>query len=474
MKLDGILHYFLALNFTLRVVMPHINGSHRNMSSRFEPRRIGLATAMPRGRAMSIPLSGTGGGGEFGAVIQDEDRTFSVTREPVAHRIVFTVAHDIFDHWFQLYMEGKEQDKTFDLKVQQELTRIKAKPELMRMSVFERAYGWAILVLGYADTAERLLEPVTNPQALQDVKAYGPCQIQKVEEVTISADKRYGLPLYYYIKQAGLATPLKIHYSRVIHFASRLLDHDWRGMSTLDPVWDDLVTLRNIRWGMGQTMYRYGHGFPDLTFTGAEKADIDAWTEEGYFSNLSARTYFAHNESQTIEFKGMAGKALDPMNYYLPIMENISAGSGIPLAILRGVQAGTLTGSEVNQQEYFALIGDEETYYETGIRELIKAIPNLVGEGEQQFKFKWMGGFQLDDLKQAQIDQVKAQTLQVKGDWMTRNELRALQDPSLPKLSKEQGGEELLSKGQQNLWGPNKMQGEKAPPPREPDTNLNK
>jgi hypothetical protein len=108
-------------------------------------------------------------------------------------------------------MEGKEQDKTFDLKVQQELTRIKAKPELMRMSVFERAYGWAILVLGYADTAERLLEPVTNPQALQDVKAYGPCQIQKVEEVTISADKRYGLPLYYYIKQAGLATPLKIH-----------------------------------------------------------------------------------------------------------------------------------------------------------------------------------------------------------------------------------------------------------------------
>jgi hypothetical protein len=225
---------------------------------------------------------------------------------------------------------------------------------------------------------------------------------------------------------------------------------------------------------MGQTMYRYGHGFPDLTFTGAEKSDIDTWVTDGNFENLSARTYFAHNENQTIEFKGLAGRALDPMNYYLPIMENISAGSGIPLAILRGVQAGTLTGSEVNQQEYFALIGDEETYYEMGIRQLINAIPKIVGEKERQFKFKWMGGFQLDDLKQAQIDQVKAQTLQVKGDWMLRNELRKLMDPSLPPLTKEQGGEELLSKGTQNLWGPNKFPTGNAPEQRQPDTNLNK
>jgi len=333
------------------------------MSNRFELKRIGLASAVPRGRAITIPFGGTGGGGEFGATILDDDRTFAVTREPVAHRIVFTVAHDIFDHWFQLYLEGKEQDKTFDTTVQQELTRIHAKRELMRMAVYERAYGWAILVLGYADVANSLAEPTASPQSLEEVKAYGPLQIDNVFEVKDKNDPRYGLPEYYFLKRVGSVAKLKVHYSRVIHFASRLLEHDWKGMSTLDPVWDDIVTLRNIRWGMGQTMYRYGHGFPDLTFTGAEKSDIDDWIEDGNFANMSARTYFAHNENQSIEFKGVEGKALNPMNYYLPIMENISAGSGIPLAILRGVQAGTLTGSEVNQQEYFALIGDEETYY---------------------------------------------------------------------------------------------------------------
>lgn len=405
-------------------------------------KRIGLASAVPRGRAITIPFGGTGGGGEFGATILDDDRTFAVTREPVAHRIVFTVAHDIFDNWFKLDKEGTKEDEAFDKQVQQELTRVKAKRELTRMAIFDRCYGWAILALGYEDATESLAEPTTDPQGLREVKAYSPVQVARIDEVKDREDPRYGLPEYYNVKRAGIATYLKIHYSRVIHFASNLLEHDWRGLSHLDPVWDDLVTLRNIRWGMGQTMYRYGHGFPDLTFTGAEKADIDAWVEAGNFANLSARTFFAHNEMQTIEFKGLAGHALNPMDYYLPIMENISAGSGIPLAILRGVQAGALTGSEVNQQEYYGLVSDEQSYYESGIRELI----NIVLGGEADFKFDWKGGFELDEQKKAQIELTKAQTLEIKGNWMLRNEIRKLQDPDLKDLSEEQGGNELLSK----------------------------
>ena len=415
--------------------------------NRFGLKRIGLATTVPTGRGIWIPQAGAGGGAEFGAQIHDEDRTFAITREPVAHRIVFTVAHDIFDNWFKLEREGKEQDETFDKQVQTELSRLKAKRELMQMAVFERCYGWAILVLGYADTAESLAEPLTEPQSLEEISAYSPVQVARIDEVRDKEDPRYGLPEYYNVKRAGIASYLKIHYSRVIHFANRLIDSDYKGLSVLDPVWDDIVTLRNIRWGMGQTMYRYGSGFPDITFTGAEKSDIEDFIHSGSFSNLSARTYFVHNEHQLLDFKGVAGRAIDPMNYYLPIMENISAGSGIPLAILRGVQAGALTGSEVNQQEYYGLISDEQSGYEQGIRELINIILKLNGFGEQtDFKFNWKGGFELDELKKAQIDQIKAQTLQVKGDWMTRNEIRKLQDPNLQDLSEEQGGEELLSK----------------------------
>lgn len=428
-------------------------------------RRIGLATAVPSGSSLLIPRSGTGGGGEYGADITDNLRTFAVTREPVAYRVVFTVAHDIFDNWFTLKLEGDEkgeESKVFDKQIQTELTRLKAKEELSRMAVFERAYGWAILVLGYEDSAESLVKPVENAGALREVKAYGPTQVMRVDEVKDKDDPRYGLPEIYSIKRAGIAAYLKVHYTRVIHFSTRLIDHDWKGKSTLDPVWDDLTTLRNIRWGMGQTMYRTGSGFPDITFTGAEQEDIQAWVDAGGFDNWNARTGFVHNEDQLIEFKGLAGRALDPMNYYLPIMENISAGTGIPLAILRGVQAGALTGSEVNQQEYYGLVSDEQSGYETGIRTLINVIRKFTETetgkqktdtpqtDKQEFTFEWLGGFELDEKKKAEIEQLEIQTLVAKAQFMTRNEVRKLIDPNLQDLSTEQGGDEILGRSNSN------------------------
>lgn len=414
-------------------------------------KRIGLATVIPSGSGMLIPRSGTGGGGEYGAEITDDLRTFAVTREPVAHRVVFTVAHDIFDNWFALKLEGDEkgeESQVFDKQVQTELTRLKAKRELSRMSVFERAYGWSILVLGYDDSADSLASAVEDPQALREIKAYGPTQVKRVDEVKDPEDPRYGMPEIYNIKRSGLAAYLQVHYSRVIHFSTRLLDHDWKGKSTLDPVWDDLTTLRNIRWGMGQTMYRYGSGFPDVTFTGAELSDINDFIDSGVFAELNSRTYFVHNEQQELEFKGVAGRALDPMNYYLPIMENISCGTGIPLAILRGVQAGALTGSEVNQQEYYGLISDEQSGYETGIRKLIDVLLKLgLPEGEiKEFEFEWQSGFELDEKKKAEIEQIELQTLLNKGQFMTRNEIRKLMDPNLPDLPPEQGGNEILGR----------------------------
>lgn len=414
-------------------------------------RRIGLATVVDSGQGMLIPRSGTGGGGEYGATITDDLRTFAITREPVAHRTVFTVAHDIFDNWFELQLEGDDtgdESQSFDKQVQTELSRLRAKRELSRMSVYERAYGWAIVVLGYHDSGKDLADPLEEPSALEEIKTYSPLQVQRVDEVKDKKDPRYGLPEIYNIKRSGIAAYLQVHYTRVVHFASRLVDHDWKGKSVLDPIWDDLTTLRNIRWGMGQTMYRYGSGFPDITFSGAELSDIEDFIDSGAFSGLSARTYFVHNENQEMEFKGTAGRALDPMNYYLPIMENISAGTGIPLAILRGVQAGALTGSEVNQQEYYGLISDEQSGYEHGIRELINAVLRVTTEDEQprDFMFEWQGGFELDEEKKARIAQIEMDTLVKKAQFLTRNEIRQLIDPKLADLSPEQGGDEVLGK----------------------------
>jgi len=383
-------------------------------------------------------------------------RTFAILREPVAYRVVFSISKAIFDNWFKLegsnYRtpstgEASESEKTkgneaFDRRVQKLLDKINAKEELTRMAVFERGYGWAIIVLGYSDPAESLAEPLTSTANLQEIKAYGPPQISEIKEVTDPNDVRFGLPEYYMLTRSGTAGTLKIHYSRVIHFATRLIDHDWKGKSTLDAIWDDLTVLRNIRWGMGQTMYRYGSGFPDITFTGAELNDIEDFIDSGAFSNINARTNFVHSEDQTLEFKGLQGHALDPMNYYLPPMEHISCGTGIPLAILRGVQAGALTGSEVNQAEYYGLISEEQSAYESGIRQLITA---LTGQ-DNDYTFNWKGGFELDEQKKQQIAYTRAQELDILWNFYKRNEIRKMIDPDAKELSPEEGGDDLKTK----------------------------
>lgn len=438
-----------------------------------------------------IPRGGVGGGGKYGERITDVMRTFAILREPVAHRVVCTVAKDIFDNWFTLELEdGKEEEnKTFDSVIQRELRRLRAKRECTIMSVMERAYGMGVIVLGFEDSTDSLEEPLDSPTKLQEIKAYGTPQITKVEvdkaeEKDGKPNPHYMLPKLYYIARKGVTRRLRVHHSRVIHFATRYYDPtkaEWQGQSVLDDVWDDLVTLRNIRWSMGQTMFRYGSGFPVFFFDKATKAQLQSWVDAGLFGDVSNRTYFVRNEKQDIEFKGLAGRALDPMNYYLPPMEHISAGTGIPLAILRGVQAGALTGSEVNQMEYYGMISDEQSAYEPGLRKLIDLIRLFavqqdkdkfknVGERKLQeaiiavahastfigldavtlpketelpgFVFNWRGGFELDEEKKQRIALMRAQELQIRGQWRSINEIRKMEDADDVGIGDE--GEKLL------------------------------
>lgn len=423
-------------------------------------RRIGLAGTITRGRGIFLPRSGDiGGGGEYGAIITDDARAFAILREPVGFRIVVRVAHDIFDNWFNLELkEGNPKaSEEFDQKVQKKLSSLNAKAEWSRLATYDRGFGYGIMVLGYVDEGETLADPLKNPTQLLDIKAYAKTQITSVKKVKDETDPRYGLPELYYIQREGITAKLKVHHSRVIHVATRLYEKsDWEGRAVLDNFWDDMVTLRNIRWSMGQTMFRYGPGFPDLTFTGAEQEKIDEYIESEAFKNITARTYWVHSDDVSMEFKGAAGRALNPMLYYLPIMENISCASGIPLAILRGAQAGALTGSQVNEREYYSIISDEQSAYEPGIRELINIILQLetqeaIATDQEAPKipdwtFNWKGGFELTEEQKADIELKRLEAIykKVALTRFTHNEVRKMIDPSLDELSEEEGGDEIV------------------------------
>jgi hypothetical protein len=367
----------------------------------------------------------TGLGAEFGQKLTYENITFALKREPVAHKIVFAVAHDIFDKWFEVepLEEGVDKEK-FNEKVQRVLLELDAKNVFTQAAVYERAYGWSIIVIGCKDRAPSLADPLLNPQEIVSLEPFTPTMISDVKINENEKSPRFGLPEIYKIKITE-TSEVEVHYSRVIHFATRKIEPGYKGISVLEPVWDDLTVLRNIRWGMGQTMYRYGSGFPVVTIKGATKEDLKDYQSE--WGPLYARTSLWCDENTTIEFKGLAGRALDPEPYYTPIMENISAGTGIPMPILRGAQAGTLAGSEVNEREYFKLISDCQSRYEPGIMELIDRLMETGQLPDMHYRIKWLGGFQINPRDEAATELDKNRSLQVRSNWLTVNELRKLE-----------------------------------------------
>jgi hypothetical protein len=388
-------------------------------------RRIGVDTSTD---TVGIRGAGASSQADFGEPISEEDLLFAVQREPVAYRIVFQVAHDIFDNWFKAEDTAEKPDPDFDKQVQMVLARLNGKSVFTQMAVFERLFGWSIIVEGYADHGKTLEAAVESPQEIRDIVAYSPLQfsVQTSDEETEEKSERFGLPVLYTLARTGI-NQVKVHFSRVIHSATRLLTHPYKGISVLEPVYDDLTVLRNVRWGLGQTIFRYGSGFPDVEVQGATKKILDDLEESQQFKSLQSRTYFLHSEKTKLDFKGLAGRALDPEPYYLPIMENISAGSGVPLAILRGAQAGELAGSEVNEREYFKLVSDAQSRYEPGIRALIDALIacGQVKTNVKDYKIVRLGGFEVSEKDKALVELNLAQAREKKSAWMTIDEIRA-------------------------------------------------
>lgn len=377
--------------------------------------------ALDQGGSIRIPQASTALGAGFGDPITDSDREWAVTREPIAYRVTYMVADDVFDKWFTVddpRTEGGDPD--LDRKVQTELRRLEAKSSLSNALALERTYGWSLVIgaFGDASTTADLSKPLREGSELVDLAVYPKARVTSIESEKDPESPRFGEPVIYNVDR-GSGRRLRVHYTRTILIQTRPT-----GLSVLDPIWDDLTNLRNIRWGMGQTVYRYGSGFPVITLNGKTLEQIQAYLDSGYFQNLMSRTYLLKNESIEIEFKGVAGSALNPEPYYKAILENLSAGTGIPEAVLRGAQAGAVTGSEVNERSYFKVVSSIQSKVEPYIRQLVAWVLKQAGVEVDDFEVNWRGGFEPSEKDRAQAELMYQQARRLEMAYKTVDEVR--------------------------------------------------
>jgi hypothetical protein len=422
-------------------------------------------------QSIQIPQVDTDEGAGFGDTIADSDRAFAAMREPVAHFLTFGVAADITEKWFIINdPDTEESDPALDRTTQSALDKLQFKKHLTEAIESERVYGESLLVGGFSDakTVGELKNPLKSGSELLQLAVYPTTKDNlKFKEFEVySKDQdpnspRYGEPVTYKLNRGG-GSYLIIHYTRVCQVKTRS-----SATSVLDPIWDDLTCGRNIRWGASQWMYRTGGGFPVVGFPAGTTADeLETYHDTAAFRNLMSRTAIFvsqnstnENDGMTFEFKGAAGHALDPMPFFKTNIEQIAIATGIPQAKLVGAQAGAVTGSEVNMQDYYKVVSREQAKIEPVVRwvvnrlaesgqlTIVKAAVDRRSEGYQvgllkkmlrrvirrdyrhktaeNYVIEWNSAFELSELDTAQVEQLQVQANQGKLDYMTIDEVRA-------------------------------------------------
>jgi len=380
------------------------------------------------GAALDIPRTPLSKGAKFGETITAQALTFAVRREPVAKKLVMDIAEDLFDKWFTVDEIAKSEQqtqsgKTLDENVQTILENLNAKSIFTRAVQHERRYGWSIVVLGFKDNA-KLEEETKNPTEIDHLATYSPRAVTVEKEDEDPKSERFGLPLIYKIDR-GKNQSIRVHYTRVLHIATRLDEHPWAGVPVLETIWDDMTVYRNMRWAAGQVYWR----MPGLMVFTLPK-DYTPTEVQNFLTSLgdpNARTVLALPSDKTMEILGAEGKVLSPEKFTNPILRSISMGAGIPKTKLEGTEAGTITGSEVNQREYYKYLSDQQKGYEN---QTVGALIDLLMEIGQvkpnvDYKITWANSFQLDTAteKAAQLADAQAAANELK--FMTVDEVRA-------------------------------------------------
>jgi hypothetical protein len=418
------------------------------------------ATDSAPGTALSrIPTAFSVARGFGTEYIQDAELSFIVRREPVIHWITWYVAQDIFDNGFRAYIKDWKNDDEFDDAVQKLWRDLKASREYPRSTAFERLYGTSVIVCGYqgsSDWTESIYDVGGGLKAGLKLVQLTPYPWSQVNIDSLDEDDtslRYGLPLEYEITRTDTTKPFKVHWTKVIHDAPRLFDHPYEGMSVVEILYDDATGYRNMRWGLYQTIFRYGSGFPHIHLPWATRRQIQALINAGEFDYINSRGLFVTGgkgeNKEEIDFKGMQGATLDPKPYIDAAFESFSLGSRIPQDIFKGASAGRITGSEFNERNYYKYISSEQTSKEPIVREFINRLLET-GQIELEDKrrklnrdteylIEWKSAYVLNEVDQTRIYLWESTAYKNYTEFMTVNEVR-----DLKKLGPIDGGDRVL------------------------------
>ena len=322
----------------------------------------------------------------FVGTVTDSNLQSMFKRNQAAHAVIADVAEDAVTTFTCTTPSGEKLEK-FNTAAQLIFQTFIRKP-LTRSLLFTRLYGHCGILTGYADGKGMETKVEGKPQ-IQYLQA-----IPKpwINEIVLKTDKAGGLSLppkldHYNISISN--TPQDIDASRITHLRIPSLEEESiEGVSAILCIYDDLTSLKSMSWGFGQAAWRHGGGLtafvaPDST---DQQAQIDAIDE--LVTDINAMTVLTlpHGTEMVTEH----GSGLNPKEYFDTCLQMISIGSRIPVSILRGSVAGSLTASEKDRKDYLELLDNiQKELLTPALMDILQRFQASEQLPEQEFAIKW-------------------------------------------------------------------------------------
>lgn len=351
----------------------------------------------------------------FSETITDTDREGMFERNQTAHAIIADVATDSVTDFNCTLDDEVLEEFTVSVKT---IFQTFISKSLIHAYLSTRLYGYSGILMGYAD-GDNLENEASGTSEIIYLQAIPKTWIK---EVVKKKDKNGNITLpveidHYSVDIGGKTQ--NIHATRLIHLTNfSLKEENLEGESNLDCIFDDLTILKSMTWGTGQAVWRHGGGLNVFTApedSSDEQAQINAIAD--ITTNINVMTSLAMPAGTKL--LSPANNTLNPKEYFDACLAMISIGSRIPISILRGSVAGSLTASEKDRKDYYELLNNiQKEHLTPALTKILKCFQasGQLQPSEQEFIIDWertpiwMLEEQRGKKLQAETEQIELQT----------------------------------------------------------------
>lgn len=318
-----------------------------------------------------------------------EDLEQVYRQEPVLRRAILKHAGDLVRQGFRLVTpdadpEAHPENDAFQAWAR----RIHLHDKLRDLVVSAHVYGDGFAELAYPST-DNPATPVTESERLDNVFVADPTRAHlapKDGDVWYVEERDFGV------------SDQPFHPDRYDQLVINSLPGYLHGLPTTEAAWHAAHSKVMGDQAIGEVLFHCGVPFRHARIDGADEDEVDEFT--AFLNQDEVIRGYASDE--THEITQLNPETVDPGPFYEALVESIAAAVGIPKAIARGAQAGSVAGAEENTRQYHEdLQAGQQTILTPFVERLAQA---RLGLDAGSVRVEWHG-FEIDEQKLAETQE---------------------------------------------------------------------